>query len=90
MLLLLSGARAGTAPVVFTGLLGVNARRQVEALDVQAREAMYIPSLITLPDGSGYLLFGDGSRVMWGAGDTGTAGQVQRRLGGLTVKRQGD
>ena len=89
MLLLLTGAPAVSAPVVFTGLLPVSARRRIEALDAQAREAMYIPSLITLPDGTGYWLFGDDTRIMWGAGDTGTAGQVKRR-GSLRVKGQSD
>jgi len=77
--------------IVFTGLatFGVDSKRRIEALDVQEREAMYTPSLITLPDGSGYWLFGDGSRIMWGSGNTGTGGAVKRRLETLKVKRNG-
>jgi hypothetical protein len=66
-----------------------DAPRRLEALDAQEREAMYTPSLITLPDGTGYWLFGDGSRIMWGSGVTGTGGEVKRRLETLKVKRDG-
>ena len=69
--------------------IGVDSQRRIEALDVKEREAMYTPSLITLPDGSGYWLFGDGSRIMWGSGNTGTGGKAKRRLETLKVKRNG-
>lgn len=77
--------------IVFSGLtaFGVNTQRRIEALDVREREAMYTPSLITLPDGTGYWLFGDGSRIMWGSGNTGTGGKAKRRLETLKVKRNG-
>lgn len=77
--------------IVFTGLtaFGVDSQRRIEALDVPQREGAYLPSLITLPDGSGYWLFGDGSRIMWGSGNTGTGGKAKRRLETLKVKRNG-
>lgn len=77
----------GLSPaIVYTGVLHTNSRRRIEAMDVQQRAGAYIPSLITLPDGSGYWLFGDGSRIMWGSGDTGEHGEVKRRIEDLTVK----
>lgn len=77
--------------IVFTGLtaFAVDSQRRIEALDVQTREAMYIPGLVLLPDGSGYLLSGDGERVMHGEGRTGQTGVVKRRLETLKVKRNG-
>lgn len=80
----------GVAPT-FTGLtaFGTDAQRRIEALDVHAREGSYLPSLVTLPDGSGYWLFADGTRIMWGSGNVGTAGDVKRRLDTLKVKRNG-
>lgn len=80
-----------TSAIVYSGLsiFGMDARRRIEALDVPQREGAYLPSLITLPDGSGYWLFGDGSRIMWGSGNTGTGGKAKRRLETLKVKRNG-
>lgn len=69
--------------------IDVSAQRRIEALDVPYREGAYMPSLITLPDGGGYWLFGDGSRIMWGSGNTGTGGTVKRRIETLKVKRNG-
>ena len=90
LLLLLTGTGTSSAPV-YTGLgvFGVDTRRRVEALDVRTREAVYTPALITLEDGTGYWLFEDGTRIVWEPGDTGTAGQVKKRLGNLQVKRDG-
>ena len=68
----------------------MDTRRRVEALDVRLREAVYTPALITLEDGSGYWLFEDGTRIVWEPGDTGTAGQVRRRIGNLRVRGQSD
>lgn len=70
-------------------LSGMSVRRRIEALDVRTREAVYTPALITLEDGTGYWLFEDGTRIVWEPGDTGTAGQVKKRLGNLQVKRDG-
>ena len=91
LLLLLTGTGTSSAPV-YTGLgvFGVDTRRRVEALDVRLREAVYTPALITLEDGTGYWLFEDGTRIVWEPGDTGTAGQVRRRIGNLRVRGQSD
>jgi hypothetical protein len=84
--LVLSGLNTS---LVYSGLsiFGMTATRRIEALDAPLRAGAYIPSLITLPDGSGYWLFADGSRVMWGSGDTGEHGDVKRRIETLKVKR---
>lgn len=86
----LTGLNPQTA-VVFTGLaaFGMTAKARTPALDVQDRIGAYIPSLIPTEDGAGYLLFEDDTRIVWETGDTGEHGKVKRRLGNLTVKRNG-
>lgn len=75
--------------IVFSGLRKATAKRDMSALDVATREAIYSPELMTLEDGSGYWLFEDGTRIMFEAGNENEPGEVKRYMGVTKVKRNG-
>ena len=72
----------------FSGLatFEMDAKSRTNALDVDKREAMYLPSLILFEDNS-VMLFESDVRAMWEIGDAGDKGKVKERLANLEVTR---
>ncbi len=68
--------------IVYTGISSNVIKRQIAALDVDTRPAMYQSSAVGLESGEGAWLFEDGTRMVWDT-LTGDEGTIKRNVSGL-------